>query len=318
MSIQGKKFGFMLPLWEGGMGGETARGSDILALAAFGEALRFDSVWLVDHFLWDSVDLEHLDEVQPEGSGGSRSGFWECWTLTSAVAAVTSRVEIGTLVTNTGYRNPALLARMAETVDEISGGRLILGVGAGSVASEYKAFGYDFERRVGRFEEALQIIRPMLRGEAVTFNGEFYRTHNAELLPKGPRPDGPPIMIGVLEGGPRMTRLAVQYADQWNCQLTWLDSRVETYREAYRGIVEACEKHGREPATLRKNVGVAICLPGSESAIPGARPLMGSNEEIAGELARYLEEDVDHIAIALEPLTHEAIEMLARILEVLD
>jgi len=161
------------------MGGETARGAEILALAKFGEALDFDSVWLVDHFLWNVVDREHLDEVPPEGSEGLRFGYWECWTLASALAAATSRVEIGTLVTNTGYRNPALLARMAETVDEISGGRVILGIGAGAIAGEYEAFGYDFERRIGRFEEALQILRPMLRGEAVTFDGEFYRTQTA-------------------------------------------------------------------------------------------------------------------------------------------
>lgn len=300
------------------MGGETARGTEILGLAKLGEALDFDSVWLVDHFLWNVVDREHLDEVPPEGSEGLRFGYWECWTLASAVAAATSRVEIGTLVTNTGYRNPALLARMAETVDEISGGRVILGVGAGAIAGEYEAFGYDFERRIGRFEEALQIIRPMLRGEAVTFDGEFYRTRNAELLPKGPRSNGPPILIGILKGGPRMKRLAVQYADHWNCWLTWLDSRVETYREAYREIVEACEKHGRDPATLQKNVAIAICFSGSKSDMPGALPLMGSNEEIAGELARYLEEDVDHIVIKLQPMTRETIEMLARILELLD
>jgi alkanesulfonate monooxygenase SsuD/methylene tetrahydromethanopterin reductase-like flavin-dependent oxidoreductase (luciferase family) len=318
MSIRGKKVGFILPQREGGIGGETPRWTEILDLAKVGEALNFDSVWVVDHFLWNVVDLRHLNEVPPEGSEALRFGYWECWTLVSALAASTSRIEIGTLVSNTGYRNPALLARMAETVDEISGGRVILGLGAGAIAGEYDAFGYDFERRIGRFEEALQIIKPMLRGEAVTFDGEFYRTRKAELLPKGPRANGPPILVGVWKGGPRMKRLAVQHADHWNCWLPWLDSRVETYREAYREIVEACEKHGREPATLRKNAAIAISFDGSDSKMPGARPLTGSSEEISEELARYLEEDVDHIVVSPQPNTPGTIEMLARILESID
>ena len=118
---------------------------------------------------------------------------------------------------------------MADTLDELSGGRFILGLGAGAVPSEYDAFGYDFERRVGRFEEALQIIRPLLRGESITFSGEFYRTDEAVLRPKGIRSEGPPILIGLLKGGPRMQRLVAQYADQWNCWLAFRDNRPEAY-----------------------------------------------------------------------------------------
>lgn len=164
MSIHGKKFGIMLPQREGAMGGETARGGDLLALAAMAEELGFDSVWLVDHFLWHVPELSRYGEPVPRGEEGVRFGFWECWAIASALAAATTHIEIGTLVVNTGYRNPALLARIADTVDELSDGRLILGLGAGAVLGEYEAFGYDYERRVGRFEEALQIIKPMLRG----------------------------------------------------------------------------------------------------------------------------------------------------------
>ena len=313
MSLRGKKLGVLLPHGERGMGGETPRGADVLALANMTEDAGFDSVWLVDHFLWHVPALDRFEERVAEGEKGIRLGYWECLTLASALAVTTSRVEIGTLVVNTGYRNPALLARMVDTVDELSAGRLILGLGAGGVPGEYDAFGYDYERRVGRFEEALQIIRPLLRGESVTFTGDFYRTKEAELRPKGVRAEGPPILIGLLKGGPRMQRLVAQYADQWNCWLCFGDSRVGAYREARAGIVVACEKHGRDPASLTKNVAVVVSF-GAESS-PGASPITGTDEEIADEIAAYLDEDVDHIVFKPDPRNAEGIEALARVLE---
>lgn len=277
------------------------------------EDAGFDSVWLVDHFLWHIPALDRFGERVAEGEKGIRFGFWECMTLASALAVATSRVEIGTLVVNTGYRNPALLARMADTVDDLSAGRLILGLGAGAIPGEHDAFGYDFERRVGRFEEALQIIRPLLRGESVTFAGEFYRTQQAELRPKGIRAGGPPILIGLLKGGPRMQRLVAEHADQWNCWLCMTDSRVGAYREARTDIVAACEKHGRDPASLAKNVAVAVSF--GEVTHPGASPLTGSDQEIADDIAAYLDEDVDHIVFAPNPRNAEGLESLARVLE---
>ena len=300
------------------MGGDTARGNDILELARLAEAGKFDSVWVVDHFLWNVPSLADFGSPLPDGKEGVKFGFWECWTLVSALAVATERVEIGTLVTNTGYRNPALLARIAETVDELCNGRLILGVGAGAVPSEYEAFGYDWDRRVGRFEEALSIISPLLRGEMVTFEGEFYRTKNAELKPKGPRLNGPPILIGLLHGGPRMKRLVTQYADQWNCWLAYSDSRIEAYRQAYEELMTACKQHGRDPETLEKNAALCVCLPGHRPSHPDAVPLTGSPGEIAEQLTPYLAATVDHLVISLKPTTRDGINVLSTILEELD
>src|SRR5437773_5461448 len=174
--------GLNLPIVEGTLAGKTAAWADLLAFAQRAEALGFDSLWVPDHLLltWEE----------------RTRGTWECWSLLAALAAVTSRVELGPLVTCTAFRNPALLAKMADTVDEISGGRLIVGLGAGWNGPEDRAFGAQSDHRVDRFEEALQIIVPLLRMGHVDFEGKYYQARGCELRPRGPRPGGPPILIG--------------------------------------------------------------------------------------------------------------------------
>jgi alkanesulfonate monooxygenase SsuD/methylene tetrahydromethanopterin reductase-like flavin-dependent oxidoreductase (luciferase family) len=309
--IRGKKIGLLLPQKEGEMAGATARGADVLSLGRKAEAVGLDSVWLVDHFAYEPyVDEAAWGHVFPEEMKGVMVGFWECWTLASAIAATTERVEIGTLVTNTGYRNPGLLAAIANGVDEISGGRLILGVGAGDFRSEHEAFGFPWERRVGRFEEALKILRPLLRGESVSFEGEHYQMRNAVVRPKGGRPDGPPLLIGLLEGGPRMRRLLAQHADQWNC---WLVGG-RSYRSVYEPVIAACERHGRDPATLVKNAAIGIRLPGHGVDASDMKPWEGSPDAIADRLGSFLDEDVDHVVVWLDPKTEAGIEALAEVL----
>jgi alkanesulfonate monooxygenase SsuD/methylene tetrahydromethanopterin reductase-like flavin-dependent oxidoreductase (luciferase family) len=313
MYLDEKKIGLVLPQWEGAMGGKTARGSDIIGLAQQCEEMGFDSVWTVDQLLLDLADYYAIMDMEiPEELESAKLGFWECWTITSALAAATSRMEIGTLVTCTAYRNPALLARMADTVDELSGGRLILGVGAGALESEFEAYGFDWDRRVGHFEEALQIICPLLKGESVTFDGEFYRTRKAQLIPKGVRPDGPPLLIGSVAVGPRMRRLITQYAHHWNC---WLaeDSRLDAYYEAHDQVLRTFDRFERDPATLTKNVSVGVCLEG-HSPIPGELPLTGSDAELTEHLGKFLEADIDHLVIQLTPCTREGVERLSVIL----
>ena len=234
-----------------------------------------------------------------------------------ALARETRRVEIGTLVVNTGYRNPALLARMADTVDELSGGRFILGVGAGDFESEHTAFGYPWERRVGRFEEALQIIRPLLRGEKVTFEGAFYSTRQAENIPKGPRPEGPPIMIGVLGRGPRMKRLVAQHADQWNCWLASGDSHAGAYVEIRDAMLAGCEKHGRDPASLELNVTVRVCPPGGQPVSEDMDPLTGSPEQIAEQLLEFEALGVGHVTVWPHPNTFASLEVMGNALQAL-
>lgn len=315
MAIDGKKFGVMLPHWEDHQGvGRKTRVANFLELARAAEESGLDSVWAVDHFLSFRTADESIFEYElgPELEG-VKIGYWECWTLMSALAATTRSIELGTLVTNTGYRNPALLAQMVNTVEDLSDGRVILGLGAGDYSAEHEAFGFPFERRVGRFEESLQIIRPLLRGERVTFEGEFCRTREAELRPRAPRAEGPPILIGLLRGGPRMQRLVAQYADHWNC---WMaeDTRVDVYQKAYASIVEACERHGRDPETLRKNASIALRLPGGVPELHGIKPICGSIAEIQDGLGPLLEEDIDHFSVALDPASPEGIQRFVELL----
>jgi len=294
------------------MGGDTPSGADVLTMARLAEDAGFDSVWLVDHFCYSAAaELEALGATPPADMLGKLYGAWECLITAAALARETSRVEIGTLVVNTGYRNPALLARMADTIDEFSAGRLILGLGAGDFISEHRAFGYPWERRIGRFEEALQIIRPLLRGETVTFDGEFYTTHEAQNLPRGPRTDGPPIMIGVLKGGPRMRRLVAQYADVWNCWLASGDSHPAAYAPIRDTMFEACEKHGRDPATLEQNVTCRVCPPGGAAVSEDMNPLVGSADEIAATIGEFASQGVEHLGLWPHPNVAQSIDFLA-------
>src|SRR5437763_8270703 len=237
------KVGINLPTVEGTMEGSTASWADLFAFAERAEALGFDSLWVPDHLLLTWQEQTH--------------GIWECWSLLAALAAVTSRVALGPLVTCTAFRSPALLAKMADTVDEISGGRLIVGLGAGWNGPEDRAFGLPSDHRVDRFEEALQIIVPLLRTGHVDFEGRYYQARNCELQPRGPRPGGPPILIGAK--GPRMLRLAATYADLWNAEGPL--RRPEEIIPLRASGDAACGEVGRNPATLGRSASVAINLP---------------------------------------------------------
>src|SRR5687768_18298009 len=171
------KIGLMLPLGADETGGFT----DLRAMALAAEDGGLDSVWGADHLIF-------RDE-------GTTTGIHESWTVLTAVAAVTSRVEIGPLVLALPFRNPALTAKMAAELDEVSGGRLILGLGCGWHEPEFTAFGYPFDHRVSRFAEGLEIIIPLLRGKTVTFEGRYHRATHAELVPPPIRPGGPPVLI---------------------------------------------------------------------------------------------------------------------------
>ncbi len=311
------KTGLLLPAWSYAVEGATLNARALLAFAQLAVDAGFASLWVSDHFLNEPyLDYAAMDIQFPDEYRGIKSGQWECWSLLAALAARTTDVTLGTLVTNTAFRNPALLARIIDTVDDISGGRLVVGLGAGDFATEHRAFGYDFERPIARFEEALSIIRPLLRGETLTHQGEFYRTQSAVLLPKSLRGEGPPIMVGLLRGGPRMLRLVAQYADQWNCMLPFADSRVESYIAAWQQVHAACEKHHRDPATLARNVTVGVCL-NDNYPLPGALPLRGSRQQLIDACLTYREQGVETLSMVVEPCTEASLEALAPILAAL-
>ncbi len=281
------------------------RWTDVRAVAEEAEQAGFDSLWLVDHFLWRS------DPWRREGVEGPL-GVLECWTTLAALASVTSRPQLGTLVTCTAHRHPALLAKMADSVDEVSGGRLILGLGAGDYEPEHQMLGHSFERRVGRFEEALQIIVPLLRTGSVDFIGEFYEARDFELRPRGPRPNGPPIMIGALAHRPRMLRLITQFANIWNI---WVGGSYELEEtDAFVAAVEgACREHGRDPATLGRSAMLAVAFEGPMTERRAV--IRGAPDEIADAIAAFGRRGFDHIQIGLFPTTRDSVRSFAPILE---
>jgi probable F420-dependent oxidoreductase len=294
--MQRTKIGLYLPASEYTMAGETARWSDYVALARHGEELGFDSVWTSDHLLFRTHETK---------------GSWECWSLLSALAAVTSRVELGPLVTCMGFRNPALLAKIAETVDEISGGRLILGIGAGWHQPEYDAFGFPFDHRFSRFEEALQIITGLLREGNVDFHGEYYQATDCILRPRGPRPNGLPIMIGSF--GKKMLRLTARHADIWNADWSRRYSEIAHHVEE---LERACDEVGRDPATLQRSACVLVEVEGaagrgSSSQDRNTAPRPMSTDEILDVAREYIDHGFTHLMIWIDPNSPGGMEALA-------
>jgi len=271
----------------------------IRAVAQQAETDGFDSIWLADHLLYRSP-------------GEPTRGIWESWTVISALAEATDRVEIGTLVTCNTFRNPAILAKIATTADEVSHGRIILGIGAGWNEPEYEAFGLPFENRVGRLEEALQIIKPLLREGHVDFTGQYYQARNCEIAPRGPRKEGPPLMVG--GEGPRMLRLAAQYADLWN---TGYMGKPETMVERIAWIETACRKVGRDPATVGITAFIGLWLPEFQPNKPKFldNPLSGTAQEIATAMQGYEKLGVQHIMFQIEPYTPETRRRLTEALQ---
>ena len=236
-------------------------------------------------------------------------------TLT-ALAVATSRVELGILVACTGFRNPALLAKMADTLDEISHGRLILGLGAGDSLFEHRAMGYPTDHLVSRFEEALTIIRGLLREGTLDFTGSYYRVDGFELRPRGPRPNGPPILIGTLANRPRMLRLVAQHADIWNGWVAYARNHPDVVLPMRERVDAACHLHGRAPATLERSLTIQVAHPGQE--VPGSDPMTGSPEELAKSLRALATEGIGHVQIFLMPTTPATVDGFGEVLALLD
>jgi alkanesulfonate monooxygenase SsuD/methylene tetrahydromethanopterin reductase-like flavin-dependent oxidoreductase (luciferase family) len=279
------------------------RWADLVSMVRLAEDIGLDSIWVGDHYLY-------RDE------SGAR-GPWEAWTQLAAIAAVTSRVQLGPLVAATSFHQPGVLAKMAATVDEISGGRLVLGLGAGWNATDYAAFGFPFDQRISRFEEAFTIIRTLLRDGHIDFEGRFYTLRDCELLPRGPRPQGPPLLIG--SSGARMLRITMPHAQLWNA---WYDSygnRAEGLAEQRELVDTACRDVGRDPAEIERTVAVFVRLPGAQrQRVAGAPAIEGAPEEVAAVLRRYAVEGIGHVQLVIDPVTPAGIASLAPILDALD
>lgn len=298
-SVRDMKVGIVLETVEGALQGKTPTFHELQEMARAAEEADLDSIWLSDHLLYRFPGQEEL-------------GIWEVFTMLSALAAMTTRITFGTIVACTSFRPPALVAKMADTIDEITGGRLILGLGAGWHQPEYEAFGYPFDHLAGRFEEAMQVIAPLLREGQVDFQGQYYSVHNCVLRPRGPSRNGPPILIAGRR--PRMLQLTAQYADAWN---TAWHVEPTVVKERYEEFKKACVVVGRDPASVELTVGTAVRLPSADETAGEGKAILGSNEEIARQLQSFAEVGVSHLIVALEPAGIESIEQFGRIAKLL-
>ena len=298
------KVGVQLPEveWE-------ARWPDLRAMALRAEELGFDSAWYGDHLLY-----------RRPGDDGAR-GPWEAWTVLAGLAAVTSRITLGPLVAATAFHAPAMLAKQAATVDEISGGRLVLGLGAGWNETEFAAFGFPFDRRISRFAEAFTIIRTLLREGAIDFAGEFFTVRDCELAPR-PRPGGPPLLIG--STGRRMLEIAIPHVDAWNAWFNAFENRPAGIAPLRDQVDATARAAGRDPAAIERTVAVLVRLPGGRGRVQGdtaqdAIPAVtGSSAEIAATLRAFAAEGIAHVQLVVDPITLASLDALAPVLEELD
>jgi alkanesulfonate monooxygenase SsuD/methylene tetrahydromethanopterin reductase-like flavin-dependent oxidoreductase (luciferase family) len=298
------KVGIQLPEVE-----RVVRWPELRAMAETAEAIGLDSLWIGDHLLY------RYDDRPP-------SGPWEAWSTLAALAAVTSRVEIGPLVACIGFHNPAVLAKQAAAVDEISGGRLILGIGAGWNETEFRAFGIPYDHRVSRFEEAFTILRELLQEGRTDFRGTYHQAPGCELLPPARRAGGAPLMIG--SNGERMLGITLPHVAAWNSWYASFGNDLAGYRALRDEIDAACRRAGRDPAQVERTVALLVGFPGGGGRLMGAmgeppvEPIASEPERLAEALRDYAREGVGHVQLVLDPITVETIAGLRPALRLLD
>ena len=270
------------------------RWPEYVAMARTAEEAGFDSIWVGDHYLY-------RDDGRPE------RGPWEAWTLLAGLATVTERVRIGPLVACLNFHPPVVLAKVAATVDELSGGRLVFGLGAGWNRTEFDALGISYEHRAARFEEAFEIVRRLLAGERVSFGGRWHTTDDAVLLPRPAR--RPPLMIG--STGERVLAAALPHVDVWNTWYDWFGNTPEGFARGNASIDEACERAGRDPATLERSACVLVRFPGAAGERPdepGVVPLDPS--DLAEGLKAFADAGANEVVLVCDPITEASIRAL--------
>ena len=265
----------------------------LVDMARTAEAVGLDSLWVGDHLLYDEA--------------GARSGPWEAWSVLAGLGAVTTRIDLGPLVAALPFHPPAVLAKQAATIDEISGGRLVFGVGAGWNQVEFAAFGLPFDRRVGRFAEAFEIIRRLLNGERFDYEGDFYTLRDCELIPPPPRPGAMPFMVG--SNRPRMLAITLPHVTWWNSWYTAFDNEPARLPALVRQIEQACHRASRNPATLKKSIAVYIGTKGKSERRTGGNPWSGTTAEQVEMLRTVAAAGIDEVQGILEPITAESIEL---------
>jgi alkanesulfonate monooxygenase SsuD/methylene tetrahydromethanopterin reductase-like flavin-dependent oxidoreductase (luciferase family) len=292
---RGLKLGVQLPEVE-----RVVRWTELADMARRIESLGLDSIWVGDHLQYRFPD-------------GTARGPWECWTTLAALAAVTTRVELAPFVASTAFHNPAVLAKKAATIEEISGGRLILALGAGWNKTEFDAFGLPFDHRVSRFEEAFTIIRTLLREGRIDFEGRYYTLRDCVLEPRGPRPEGPPLIVGSV--GPRMLEIALPHVAGWNVWFDDFDNDPGTFRHVVERVETACRKVGRDPADVQATAALLLQF-GERPLRRNARhAITGPTGKMADAILRLHDAGASHIQLVLDPITLASIDRLSGVLD---
>jgi alkanesulfonate monooxygenase SsuD/methylene tetrahydromethanopterin reductase-like flavin-dependent oxidoreductase (luciferase family) len=276
--------------------------SEYVAMARAAEEVGFDSIWVGDHLVYRS-------------DGRPERGPWEAWTLLAALAAVTERVTLGPLVACTAFHPPALLAKMAATITEVSGGRFTLALGAGWNKAEFRAFGLPFDHRVARFEEAFAIVRRLLAGERVTLRGRYWQTDDAVLLPRPPH--GPRLMIG--SNGPRMLAAALPHVHAWNTWYEHYGNSAEGFARLNDRISAAARQAQRDPREIARSACVFVALhrgSGERTILAAAPPVHGRPEDIAAHLRELADGGADEAILVVSPITERSIRQLGEVLTV--
>ena len=290
--------GVVLPIMQFGPERTTPRWADLCRMIALAEDLAFDTLWTPDELVWFAED-------------GPPQGVWDGVSMAGAVAASTSRIKVGTWVLSALHRNPGIIAKTAETLDEISGGRFVFGLGAGHVwPGQAYAFGLPEDRIFARFDEALRVIVPLLRTGRADFEGEFHAAHDLPQQPVGPRPKAIPLLIG--GNGPKGQRHAVQHADIWS---GYIEERahIDEMSPRLAALDAICAELDRDPASIGRGAGIPV----NPLQPSGWRPsvLSGPAEEIADGLRSFRDGGFSQVDIMLGPGTVEAFEAMAPVLE---
>jgi alkanesulfonate monooxygenase SsuD/methylene tetrahydromethanopterin reductase-like flavin-dependent oxidoreductase (luciferase family) len=264
------------------------RWPELATMARTAEECGFDSLWVGDHLLY-------------RGDGRAERGPWDCWTTLAGLAAVTERVVLGPLVACTAFHPPGILARQAAAVDELSGGRLVAAFGAGWNEAEFRAFGLPFGHHVSRFEEAFTIIRRLLAGERVSYDGRFHSVDDALLLPPPAR--SPKLMVGA--NAPRMLAITLPHVEVWNTWFAQYRNTPEGFAQLNAEISIAAERAGRDPATLERSACVLV-----EAGEPGGRPRDVEPipvERLDEHLGALADAGADEAILVLDPITAESV-----------
>jgi alkanesulfonate monooxygenase SsuD/methylene tetrahydromethanopterin reductase-like flavin-dependent oxidoreductase (luciferase family) len=276
--------------------------NEYAAMARAAEEVGFHSLWLGDHHLY-------------RGDGREERGPLDAWTVLAALAAVTTRIQLGPLVACTAFSSPGLLARRAAAVQEVSDGRFVLGLGAGWNEAEFAAFGLPFDRRASRFIESFEIIRRLLAGERVTYEGQFERVSDALLLPP-PRPM--PVFVGSL--GERVLRATLPYVDGWNIWCDWYGNTPEGFVRENERITQMARELGRDPSDIFRSATIYVTVDAGQVDRPhmgDMKLVTGSTDQIADHLRQFATAGLDEAILVLSPITEDSIRWLGGVIAAL-